>query len=72
MTDENNRPLIPDSWNKEIEKMEKLNNEWDKVRQRADELAPDGILSSENYEKFLTEVLDKFEEINDSRPHSSR
>jgi hypothetical protein len=45
-----------------------LDSEWVEVRKRADELAPDGILSSENYEEFLTEVLDKFEEINNSRP----
>ena len=49
------------------DKEKELNDEWDEVRKRADELAPGGVLSSDNYEKFTKEVLDKFEEINKKR-----
>lgn len=46
------------------DKTKEYDDKWLAIRKRADELAPGGVLSSENFEKFTREVLDKFEEIN--------
>jgi len=54
--------------NKEIkDELNRLDDEWDRVRQRADELSPDGFLPRENFEKFHEEVLDKWKEISEKR-----